>query len=98
MIVVKAQEHAVSNLCRAEESFWRQICCNFAFFHKLIKAKWFKEQIKLLYNADGHLLTSHEAISYEAVAFFQRLLGSIDPACGGCNLADHQSFVSFQPS
>lgn len=73
----------MKNLCVAEESFLKQKSritwlkeedSNSSFFHKSVKVKHFRDQMKQLYNEQGQLLTLQEEISTEAVRFFKSLL------------------------
>ncbi|CAN1159468.1 hypothetical protein LINPERPRIM_LOCUS20433 [Linum perenne] len=81
-----------TNLCSAEESFYRQKARvhwitegdkNTGYFHKSMKARHARNLISVTKKNDGSLCTSVDQIASEAIDFYQRLLGTEDPEAPG---------------
>lgn len=104
ILAEKNQEVLVNDLFQVEDSFWRQKSRinwlkgdrNSSFFHKVVKVKKFRDQIKSLHNSDGYLLLTQEEISKETVNFFTKLLGSDDHSYNLSNSTELQAFINFQ--
>ncbi|CAN1241083.1 Transposon TX1 uncharacterized 149 kDa protein [Linum perenne] len=81
-----------TNLCSAEESFYRQKARvhwitegdkNTGYFHKSMKARHARNLISAIKKNDGSLCTSVDQISSEAIDFYKRLLGTEDQEAPG---------------
>ncbi|CAN1289542.1 hypothetical protein LINPERPRIM_LOCUS20328 [Linum perenne] len=77
-----------TNLCSAEESFYRQKARvhwisegdkNTGYFHKSMKARHARNFISTIKKNDGSLCTSVDQTSSEAIGFYKSLLGTEDP-------------------
>ncbi|CAN1159647.1 LINE-1 retrotransposable element ORF2 protein [Linum perenne] len=81
-----------TNLCSAEESFYKQKARvlwitegdkNTGYFHKSMKVRHARNFISAIKKNDGTLCTSVDQISLEAIDFYKRLLGTEDPEAPG---------------
>lgn len=107
MQVELSQAKLVQEFCLAEEMFLKQKYRiqwiregdkNTSFFHRMVKMKHCKDQIKLLIDADGNRLTVYEDISSKAVRYYMKLLGTSDTSCSGGSVEEIRDLLSFHPS
>ena len=55
------------------------------FFHVMVIARQSRNYISVLNYFEGNKLTSYSQITNEAVTFFKKLIGTVDPNVVGCS-------------
>lgn len=68
-----------------------------SYFHKMVKAKHFKEQIKLLQRVDGVKLVTQDEISKEVIQFFNNLLGTKYSFWNKSSVEEQKSLLNYHP-
>ncbi|GKU90953.1 hypothetical protein SLEP1_g4891 [Rubroshorea leprosula] len=105
VIIEQEQAKRVADLTFAEEAFLKQKSRvhwlkegdqNTTYFHKILKIRRCKNSIRELHSDDGKVLTQHADIAREAIAFYQKLLGTEDPSCLGGELELLKTLFNFQ--
>ncbi|PKI40248.1 hypothetical protein CRG98_039366 [Punica granatum] len=68
------------------------------YFHRYVKVRKSRNNIKLLISKEGERLEGHELIAKEAVGFYTKLLGTADSHVSGGEVGEFQSLLEYRVS
>lgn len=67
-------------------------------FHKMVRKKRFKDQIKLLVDPEGRRPIAYEDIASEAIKFYMDLLGTPDISCQEGSVEEINALLNYHPT